>query len=140
MFTIQMAQETIMLPPINPATGHRFTDDEVAIHRAITPNIRDPPLGERPMCSLCRGNNDNDNDDLGGRGGGLPGPGRGGGGPLLPGGGRLQQQAHPLSKKFVGNTPIIFTGDRSKTEQFLTQWELYWGVNNNNSLMRNAYQ
>ena len=25
-------------------------------------------------------------------------------------------------------------------EQFLTQWELYWGVNNNNSLMRNAYQ
>ena len=42
-------------------------------------------------------------------------------------------------EKFIGNAPIIFTGDRSKTEQFLTQWELYWGVNNNNSLMRNAY-
>ena len=70
-----------------------------------------------------------------------PGGGGGGGGPPPgQGEGRPQQQAHPLSEKFVGNAPIIFTGDRSKTEQFLTQWELYWGVNNKNSLMRNAYQ
>ena len=107
-FTIQMVQETVTLPPINPATVHRFTD------------------------------NDND-DDLGGRGGGPPGPG-GGGPPQAPGGGGPPQQAHPFSEKFVGNAPIILTGDRSKTEQFLTQWELYWGVNNNNSLMRNTYR
>ena len=31
-FTIQMAQEAVTLPPINPATGHHFTDDEAAIH------------------------------------------------------------------------------------------------------------
>ena len=31
-FTIQAAQETATLLPINPATGHRFTDDEAAIH------------------------------------------------------------------------------------------------------------
>ena len=129
-FTIQKAQETITLPPINPATGHHFTDDKVAIHRAIAPDIRDPPSAERPMRNLRRGN-DEDDDNFGGGGGGGPLQGLGGGGPL--------PQAHPLSKKFVGNTLIIFTGDRSKMEQFLTQWELYWGVNNNNLLMRNAY-
>ena len=42
--------------------------------------------------------------------------------------------------KFIGNAPIVFTGDRTKTDKFHTQWELYWGVNNNNTLMRNAYQ
>ena len=82
---------------------------------------------------------DNDNEDRYGGGGGPP---QGHGGGELPqghGGGGLQQLVHPLSEKFVGNAPIIFTRDRTKTEQFLTQWELYWGVNNNNSLMRKAY-
>ena len=139
-FTIQTAQEVITLPPINPATGHRFMDDEAAIHRAIAPDIGDPPSAERPMHHLRR----NDDDDEGrgglpGGGGGPPQGGGGGGGAPPPGHGGLPQQAHPLTEKFVGNAPIIFTGDRSKTEQFLTQWELYWGVNNNNSLMRNAY-
>ena len=146
MFTIQMVQETITLPPINPATGHRFTDDEAAIHQAIAPDIGDPPSAEIPMCNLCRGGDNNNNNNFEGRGGGPPrGPGgggppqSGGGGPPQQGGGGPPLQAHPLSKKFVGNAPIILTGDRSKTEQFLTQWELYWGVNNNNSLMRNTY-
>ena len=92
------------------------------------------------MHNLRRSNDDDNNDDdFGGRGGGPPGPGGGGGPPQGPGGGGLLQPAHPLLEKFVGNTPIIFTRDRSKMEQFLTQWELYWGVNNNNLLMRNAY-
>ena len=147
-FTIQAAPETTTLLPINPATGHHFTDDEAAIHRAIAPDIGDPPSAERPMRNLCR--NDDDDDNFGGRRGGPPGGGggppqgppqgggRGGGGPPQ-GNSGLPQQVHPLTEKFVGNAPIIFTGDRGKTEQFLTQWELYWGVNNNNSLMRNAY-
>jgi hypothetical protein len=40
----------------------------------------------------------------------------------------------------VGNTPIIFTGEWSKAEEFITQWQLYEGVNIMNDLMRNAYQ
>jgi len=31
-------------------------------------------------------------------------------------------------------------GDRNRTEQFLTQWGLYRGVNMNNSMLANATQ
>jgi hypothetical protein len=75
-------------------------------------------------------------------GGGPPGRpfGPPGGGPPAPippapvvgGGGR--------SDKLVGNTPLIFKGERSRAEEFITQWQLYEGVNITNELMRNAYQ
>jgi hypothetical protein len=72
-------------------------------------------------------------------GGGFPGGGPPGGGPPMPippapavGGMR--------NDKLVGNTPLIFTGDRSKAEEFITQWQLYEGVNITNELMRTAYQ
>jgi hypothetical protein len=42
--------------------------------------------------------------------------------------------------KLVENPPIIFTGDRTKAEQFITQWQLYKGVNITNTLMHNPYQ
>jgi hypothetical protein len=42
--------------------------------------------------------------------------------------------------KLVGNTPLIFTGEHSKAKEFITQWQLYEGVNITNDLMRNAYQ
>jgi hypothetical protein len=42
--------------------------------------------------------------------------------------------------KLVGNTPLIFTGDRSRAKEFITQWQLYEGVNITNELMRTAYQ
>jgi hypothetical protein len=42
--------------------------------------------------------------------------------------------------KLVGNTPLIFTGEQSKAEEFITQWQLYKGVNITNDLMRNTYQ
>jgi hypothetical protein len=42
--------------------------------------------------------------------------------------------------KLVGNPPIIFTGDQSKAEQFIMQWQLYEGVNITNMLMHNPYQ
>jgi hypothetical protein len=32
-------------------------------------------------------------------------------------------------EELKGQEPIVFKGDRSKTEEFLTQWELYSGVN-----------
>jgi hypothetical protein len=72
-------------------------------------------------------------------GGGPPGGGPPGRGPPMPippapaiGGGR--------SNKLVGNTPLIFKGERSRAEEFITQWQLYEGVNITNDLMRNAYQ
>jgi hypothetical protein len=74
-------------------------------------------------------------------GGGFPGGGPPGGGPPMPapippapvvGGGR--------NDKLVGNTPLIFTGDHSRAEEFITQWQLYEGVNITNDLIRNAYQ
>jgi hypothetical protein len=40
----------------------------------------------------------------------------------------------------VGNPPVIFTGDWSKAEQFITQWQLFEGVNITNTLMHNPYQ
>jgi hypothetical protein len=52
--------------------------------------------------------------------------------PAVGGGGR--------SDKLVGNTPLIFKGERSRAEEFITQWQLYEGVNITNELMRNAYQ
>jgi hypothetical protein len=42
--------------------------------------------------------------------------------------------------KLVGNPPHIFTGDRTKSEEFITQWEMYEGVNISNNLMHIAYQ
>jgi hypothetical protein len=42
--------------------------------------------------------------------------------------------------KLVGNTPLIFTGERSNAKEFIMQWQLYEGVNITNDLMRNAYQ
>jgi hypothetical protein len=73
-------------------------------------------------------------------GGGLPRGGLPGGGP--PGGGPpppppVQMQG---TDKLVGNPPHIFTGDRTKSEEFITQWEMYEGVNISNNLMHIAYQ
>jgi hypothetical protein len=51
--------------------------------------------------------------------------------PVIPGG---------RNDKLVGNTPLIFKGERSRAEEFITQWQLYKGVNITNDLMRNAYQ
>ena len=67
----------------------------------------------------------------GGRGGGNPPaaggppPGHGGGG-----GGENRLFGQPLD---------VFTGDRSKTKEFLTQWELYYNLNHLSSIMRASY-
>jgi hypothetical protein len=39
-------------------------------------------------------------------------------------------------EELKGQEPIVFKGDRSKTEEFLTQWELYSGVNYAHSAMK----
>jgi hypothetical protein len=87
-------------------------------------------------------------------GGGPPGGpfGPPGGGPFGPPGGGPPGGGPPAplppapavmggrSDKLVGNTPLIFKGERNKAEEFITQWQLYEGVNITNDLMRNAYQ
>src|SRR5258708_35737409 len=53
MATITVTQEQVMeeeeVLPINPETGHRLTEDDVAIHRARGPDIGDPPPTGRPF-------------------------------------------------------------------------------------------
>jgi hypothetical protein len=87
---------------------------------------------------------------VGGSPGGPFGPPGGGppGGPFGPPGGGPPAPIPPApvvggggrNDKLVGNTPLIFKGERSKAEEFITQWQLYEGVNITNDLMRNAYQ
>jgi hypothetical protein len=150
---------------INPVTGHVDADD-AALFRAIGPDQPDPPSisgtertthvpfgwirpqGGRmpdPRRYIYGGGG----PPAGGPPGGPFGPPRGGppGGPFgPPGGPPAPIPPAPVvggggrNDKLVGNTPLIFKGERSKAEEFITQWQLYEGVNITNDLMRNAYQ
>jgi hypothetical protein len=148
---------------INPVTGHVDADD-AALFRAIGPDQPDPPSvsGTERTTHIPFG-------WIRPQGGGMPDPRRyiyGGGGPPgrgppiggppggpfgPPGGGPPGGPPAPIppapvvggggrNNKLVGNTPLIFKGDRSRAEEFITQWQLYEGVNITNDLMRNAYQ
>ena len=74
----------------------------------------------------------------GGGGGGSGGRGGGGGGgnPLPPpaAGGHAGGD-----NKLFGQPPDVFTGDRSKTKEFLTQWELYQNLNHLANVMGVPY-
>lgn|SRR6266702_271159 len=79
-----------------------------------------------------------------GGGGGFPRGGRGfpgGGGPL---GGLWGPPPAPMQPtnngKLVGDPPTIYDGDRKKTQTFVNQWDVYWGVNSDNALIMNPYQ
>jgi hypothetical protein len=148
---------------INPTMGHVDADD-VALYRAIGPDQPDPPSvgGTERMTNVLFGwIRPQGGATPTGRCyiyGGLPAgpftrpPGGPGGGPPFggPGGGHGGGPPMPIppapvirggrNDKLVGNTPIIFTGEQSKAEEFITQWQLYEGVNITNDLMRNAYQ
>jgi hypothetical protein len=130
---------------INPHTGHMempMNPDDVALYRAIGPDQPDPPTARERRASpripfgWPRGGQGPGGGPFGGP------PGRGGGPPAgapmpMP---QAPQPGGHHGDKLVGNPPIIFTGDRSKAEQFITQWQLYEGVNITNTLMRNPYQ
>jgi hypothetical protein len=153
---------------INPVTGHVDADD-AALFRAIGPDQPDPPSVSgtdrtthvpfgwiRPQGGRMP---EPGRYIYGGPPGGGPpqggppgGPFRPPGGPFGPPGGGPPGGGPPApippapavmrgrSDKLVGNTPLIFKGERSKAEEFITQWQLYEGVNITNDLMRNAYQ
>jgi hypothetical protein len=153
---------TVPTGTINPITG-QINEDDAALFRAIGPDQADPPsVGSTdrtthvpfgwirpqgggmptPRRYIYRGPPEGPfARPPGGPGGGFPGGGPPGRGPPMPmpippapiiGGGR--------NDKLVGNTPLIFTGERSRAKEFITQWQLYEGVNITNDLMRNAYQ
>jgi hypothetical protein len=149
---------------INPITGHVDADD-AALFRAIGPDQPDPPsVGGTDHTTHVpfgwirpqSGRMPEPGRYIYGGGGGPPGggPPRGGppGGPFRPPGGGPPGGGPPApippapavmggrSDKLVGNTPLIFKGERSRAEEFITQWQLYEGVNITNDLMRNAYQ
>jgi hypothetical protein len=152
---------------INPVTGH-VNDDDAALFRAIGPDQPDPPsVGGTDHTTHVpfgwirpqSGRMPEPRRYIYG-GGGPPGGGRGPpgipfgppGGPFGPPGGGPPGGGPPApippapavgggrSDKLVGNTPLIFKGERSRAEEFITQWQLYEGVNITNDLMRNAYQ
>ena len=59
-----------------------------------------------------------------------PGPGGAGHGVPLP--------PH-VDNKLYGQSPDIFTGDKQKAREFITQWDLYWSLNFNAAMMRTPY-
>jgi hypothetical protein len=142
---------TITMPvpvgTINPITGH-VNEDNVALFRAIGPDQADPPSTQGRRSEPPRIPFGWVRPPMGGPPGGFPGGGGhpSGGGP--PGGGFPAPVPLPpapvvpggCGDKLVGNTPLIFKGERDKAEEFITQWQLYEGVNITNDLMRNAYQ
>ena len=46
----------------------------------------------------------------------------------------------PDTGRFIGKEPQIFMGDHTKAEEFLTQWNLFVGINLHNMAMQNPYQ
>jgi hypothetical protein len=153
---------------INPVMGHVDADD-AALFRAIGPDQPDPPSvsgtertthipfgwirpqgGGMPEPRRYIYGGGPPPPPRGGPPGGPFGPPGGGppGGPFGPPGGGPPMPIPPApvvggggrNDKLVGNTPLIFKGERHRAEEFITQWQLYEGVNITNDLMRNAYQ
>ncbi len=163
--TTYLQQE--IMNEINTQTGHRMehaTDtinDAAALRRAQEPDRPDPPSGgperlpelppirlpqdDRPTRGFPGGGFPGGRGFPGGEvprgGGGYPGGGPPGAGP--PGGGwgpAPVQLPQPQAGKLVGETPSIYDSERKNTQLFINQWELYWGVNNDNPLMINPYR
>jgi hypothetical protein len=133
VFATRMEESRTQTTHIDPNTRHIFDPDAAAAHHAAGPDRADPPPGDA-------GGGGGGGHPFGpggrGRGGGGRGGGRGGrGGPPGAGGG----PNHHGQDKLFGQHPDMFTGDRSKTREFLTQWELYYNLNYANAIMGVPY-
>jgi hypothetical protein len=132
---------------INPITRH-INEDDAALFRAIGPDQADPPSTQGRRSEPLRVPFGWVRPPMGGPPGGFPGGGGPPGGGFLGGGGPPAPVPLPPAPiipggrgdKLVGNPPLIFKGNRDAEEEFITQWQLYEGVNITNDLMRNAYQ
>jgi hypothetical protein len=131
----QLAQLAESIPPPSQDNMTTQTTTESTIHAFLNPPSggdltgsggSQPPRGRQP--------------------GGPPGGGgpSGGGGPPSRGGHPLPGQQTsllppPSSGRFIGKEPQTFTGDRTKADEFFTQWNLFVGVNYSNLAMTNAF-
>ena len=115
---------------IDPVTGYVPGADpanNLAIFRAFGPDQPDPPPG-------------NEGGGGGGGGGGEGGEGGREAPPLGPGGAGHGAPLPPhVDNKLYGQSPDIFTGDKQKAREFITQWDLYWSLNFNAAMMKTPY-
>lgn len=51
----------------------------------------------------------------------------------------MAQAAAPQTGRLRGDGPDIFTGDRAKSETFMQQFDVHWGLNDNHEIMRTPY-
>ena len=132
----------------------RFSDPEDAQVRATqtetTTTIRlQPDLWANPQTStIQRAAGENPPSGSGGGGGGGGGGGEGSGGGGSRGGGNPPATGGPPpgpgggtggDHRLFGQPPDVFSGDRSKMKEFLTQWELYYNLNHLTSVMGVPY-
>ena len=123
-----------------------------ATQTATTTTIRlQPNLWRDPQeANIQRATGENPTPQGGGRsgggggGGGSSGGGRnggrgGGGGGNPPPSPAAGGHAGGGDNKLFGQPPDVFTGDRSKTKEFLTQWELYQNLNHLSNVMGVPY-
>ena len=115
---------------IDPVTGHvpgADPVDNLAVFRAFGPDQPDPP------------HRNENGGGSGGGGGGTEGSGRGAPPPGPGGAGHGVPLPPHVDSKLYGQSPDIFTGDKQKAQEFITQWNLYWSLNFNAMMMRTPY-
>ena len=139
MTETQTTTATIREGAINPLTGHMYTNDDVAAFRALQPDHPDPPTQFTGRGFPIRSARSHGGGNPGIPGGVPPGGGGGGGGgggvpPVAP----AQPTAHG-EDKLIGNPPFIFNGDRTKSEEFMTDWKKYRRANKKTTRMREPY-
>ena len=133
---------TIREGAINPLTGHMYTNDDVAAFCTLQPDHPDPP----PQPFSGRGFPIRSARIPGGGNPGFPGgvpPGGGGGGRGGGGGNQGVPAAAPIGQnprdKLISNLPFIFTGDRTKSEAFMSDWKKYRRTNKDTTHMADPY-
>ena len=147
MTEAQTTTTTIREGAINPLTGHMYTNDDVAAFHALQPNRPDPPssfTGQGFPVQSARtpgGGNPGIPGGVppGGGRGGRGGRGGGGGGGGFPPAVPAQQPAPNTGDKLIGNPPFIFTGDRTKSEAFMSNWKKYHHANKDTTRMAEPY-
>ena len=122
-----------------------FVDPEEAQARATqtATTIRTQPSLWAEPSNIQRAAGENPPGGSGGGGGGGDGGdggggGGGGGNPPAAGG---PPPGNPIGgdHRLFGQPPDVFTGDRTKTKEFLTQWELYYNLNHLTNVMGVPY-
>ena len=139
MTETQTTTATIREGAINPLTGHMYTNDDVAAFRALQPDHPDPPTQFTGRGFPIRSSRTPGGENPGMPGGVPPGGGGGGGGGGLPPAVPAQQAAPNGGDKLIGNPPFIFTGDRTKSEAFMSDWKKYHRANKDTARMREPY-